>query len=106
MPEWARRGGMIEVEAMVRACLTDLIDEPRLIIRVAEDSIDLVRDHLDQTIASRGFGAKLMVIGDATVAPGGCRIEWAEGGAERDTAKLMAEIERCAARLLEAPAPV
>ncbi len=106
MPEWARRGGMTEVEAMVRACLTDLIDEPRLVIRVADDMMDLVREHLDQTIAARGFGAKLMVIGDPAIAPGGCRIEWADGGMERDTAQLMAEVERCAERLLEAPGPV
>lgn len=106
MPEWARRGAMVEVEAMVRGCLTDLTDEPRLVIRVADDVMDLVREHLDTTIASRGFGARLMVIGDPTVAPGGCRIEWAEGGIERDTAQLMAEVERCAARLLEAPSPV
>lgn len=106
MPEFARRGGLQEVEAMVRACLTDLIDEPRLVIRVAEDAMDLVRDHLDTVIGARGFGAKLMVVGDSTVAPGGCRIEWAEGGMERDTARLLADIERAASRLLEAPAPV
>ncbi|WP_425598654.1 hypothetical protein [Azospirillum brasilense] len=29
MPELARRGGLMEVEGLVRACLTDLIDEPR-----------------------------------------------------------------------------
>ncbi|MFP5517813.1 MAG: FliH/SctL family protein [Alphaproteobacteria bacterium] len=106
LPEWARRGGMAEVEAMVRTCLTDLIDEPRLVIRVAEDTMGLVRDHLDQTVGARGFGAKLMVIGDPSIAPGGCRIEWAEGGMERDTAQLLAEIERRAAHMLEAPAPV
>ncbi|ALG73409.1 flagellar assembly protein FliH [Azospirillum thiophilum] len=106
MPEWARRGGMVEVEGMVRACLTDLIDEPRLVIRVADDTMDLVREHLDRTVGSRGFGAKLMVVGDPSIAPGGCRIEWAEGGMERDTAQLLAEIERRAAHMLEAPAPV
>jgi len=106
LPEWARRGGMVEVEGMVRACLTDLIDEPRLVIRVAEDTMGLVRDHLDETVGSRGFGAKLMVIGDPSIAPGGCRIEWAEGGVERDTAQLLDEIERRAAHMLEAPAPV
>ncbi|MBP2227732.1 flagellar assembly protein FliH [Azospirillum agricola] len=106
MPEWTRRGGAMEVEAMVRACLTDLIDEPRLVIRVADDTMDLVREHLDATIASRGFGARLMVLGDPGLAPGSCRIEWAEGGMERDTAQLMVEVERCAARMLETPAPV
>ncbi|MCG5243483.1 FliH/SctL family protein [Azospirillum doebereinerae] len=106
MPEWARRGGMVEVEGMVRACLTDLIDEPRLIVRVADGTMDLVREHLDAVVASRGFGAKLMVVGDPTIAPGGCRIEWADGGMERDTAQLMSEIEQRAARLLEAPSAV
>ncbi|WP_448206584.1 FliH/SctL family protein [Azospirillum sp. sgz302134] len=106
MPELARRGGLMEVEGMVRACLTDLIDEPRLVVRVADDTIDLVREHLDQVIGSRGFGATLMVVGDPALAPGSCRIEWAEGGVERDTARLLAEIERRIANLLEAPAPV
>ncbi|MBP2298913.1 FliH/SctL family protein [Azospirillum picis] len=105
LPEWTRRGGMVEVEGMVRVCLTDLIDEPRLVIRVADNMMDLVREHLDQTIGSRGFGAKLMVIGDPSIAPGGCRIEWAEGGMERDTAQLIAEIEQRIAHMLEASAP-
>lgn len=106
MPELARRGGLAEVEGMVRACLTDLIDEPRLIVRVAEDTVDLVREHLDEVIGSRGFGAKLMVVGDPALAPASCRIEWAEGGLERDTARLLADIERRVANLLEAPGPL
>ncbi|CAO3379485.1 FliH/SctL family protein [Azospirillum argentinense] len=103
MPELARRGGLMEVEGLVRACLTDLIDEPRLVVRVADDMVDAVREHLDQVIAARGFGAKLMVVGDSALTPGSCRIEWAEGGVERDTAGLLAQIERRMAGLLEAP---
>lgn len=106
MPELARRGGLAEVEAMVRACLTDLMDEPRLVVRVADDTVDVVREHLNEMIQGRGFSATLMVVGDPTVAPGGCRIEWAEGGMERDTARLLADIEHRAAGFLEAPAPV
>ncbi|HYG87610.1 MAG TPA: FliH/SctL family protein [Azospirillum sp.] len=104
MPELARRGGLAEIEAMVRSCLTELIDEPRLVVRVADDTLELVREQLEG-IASRGFDAKLTIVGDATLGPGDCRIEWAEGGTERDTGRLLADIEQCAARLLEAPAP-
>lgn len=104
MPELARRGGLLEIEGLVRACLTDLLDEPRLVVRVADATIDAVREHLDAAIAGRGFGAALMVVGDSGLAPGDCRIEWAEGGVERDTAGLLREIERRAAALLEAPA--
>lgn len=103
LPELARRSGVAEIEAMVRACVTELIDEPRLVVRVADDSLDIVRERLEATITSRGFGAKLMIVGDPALAAGDCRIEWAEGGAERDTARLLADVEQCAARLLEAP---
>lgn len=104
-PELSRRGALTEVEGIVRGCLIELTDEPRLVVRVADDVQDAVREHLDAAIASRGFGAKLMVVGDPSLAPGDCRVEWAEGGAERDTRQLLAEIEQCVGRLLEAPVP-
>ncbi len=104
MPELARRNGLAEIEALVRACLTELMDEPRLIVRVATDTIDLVREHLDATVANCGFDTKLLIVGDPDLAPGDCRVEWAEGGSERDTARLLADIEDCAARLLDAGA--
>jgi len=104
MPAMARRHGLEEIEGLVRACLTDLLDEPRLVIRVAPDTIELVRPHLEQTITNNGFDAKLVVVGDPDLGPGDCRIEWAEGGAERDAAALLAEVEQSAQRLLDAGA--
>jgi flagellar assembly protein FliH len=104
MPALARRNGLEEVEALVRTCLTDLIDEPRLIVRVAADTIELVREHLEATVANCGFGTKLVVLGDPDLGPGDCRVEWAEGGSERDTARLLADIEESASRLLDAGA--
>ncbi|MGQ9370968.1 FliH/SctL family protein [Azospirillum sp. A39] len=103
MPELARRGGLAEIEALVRGCVMELIDEPRLVVRVADDAREAVSGTLD-AMAGRGFGAKLMVVGEPSLAAGDCRIEWAEGGVERDTARLLADIEHCAARLLSAPA--
>lgn len=102
MPELARRNGLAEIEAVVRACLTDLIDEPRLIVRVAAETLELVRGHLEATVANCGFDTKLVVVGDPALGPGDCRVEWADGGAERDTARLLAEIEQTVARLLDA----
>ncbi|WP_448188385.1 FliH/SctL family protein [Azospirillum sp. sgz301742] len=101
MPELARRNGLAEIERLVRACLTDLMDEPRLVVRVAPDTIELVRGHLEATVANCGFDTKLVVVGDPALGPGDCRVEWAEGGAERDTARLLADIEESASRLLE-----
>ena len=104
MPELARRNGLAEIEGLVRACLTELIDEPRLIVRVATDTIELVRGHLEATVANCGFDTKLVVVGDPALGPGDCRVEWAEGGSERDTTRLLADIEESASRLLDAGA--
>lgn len=106
MPELARSGGLAEIEGVVRACMTEMIDEPRFIVRVAPDMADPVRETLEGMAASRGFTARLVVVDEPALARGDCRIEWAEGGAERDTARLMADIETCVGRLLTAPAPV
>lgn len=105
MPELARRGGLDEIEGLVRSCLTELLDEPRLVVRVAPDIVEAVRERMDALGAQSGFGARMMVIAEAGLEPGDCRIEWAEGGVERDTRRLMADIEHCMAQLLQAPAP-
>lgn len=105
MPELARRHGLAEVEALVRSCLAELIDEPRLVVRVAPDMADPVREELDALSGARGFGARLMVVDEPALGRGDCRIEWAEGGAERDIARTLNEIETIAARLMEAPVP-
>lgn len=104
MPEFSRRHGLAEIEGLVRNCLTELMDEPRLVVRVSADLIEAVRGQVNETIAASGFDTKLVVVADPELGPGDCRVEWAEGGAERDIARLLADVEQCAERLLEAGA--
>jgi flagellar assembly protein FliH len=100
MPELARRGGLEEIEALVARCMGELLDEPRLMVRVAPDMSEAVGERLNELARSRGFDTRLIVIPDPGLPPGDCRLEWAEGGAERDSARLLAEIEHCLERLL------
>lgn len=104
MPEMVQRYGVAEIEGVVRQFLTELIDEPRLIIRIAPDIAGEMRERLEEMTAAHGFDTKLVIIEEPGIQPGDCTIEWAEGGAERDTAHLMADIEARAAPLLDAPA--
>lgn len=104
MPELARRGGIAEVEGLVRACLMELLDEPRMIVRVAPDLADAVREQVGAMAASRGFGTRLVIVDEPAMAAGDCRLEWAEGGAERDTARLLNDIDAALVRLIGAPA--
>lgn len=104
MPELARRNGLAEIEGAVRSLMTELIDEPRLVIRVAPDLAGPLRGRLDAMIQSHGFTTKLAILEEPGMPPGDCRIEWAEGGAERDTAALMAAVRDRIAPLLDHPA--
>lgn len=83
MPELARRHTLIEIEGLVRTCLTDLYDEPRVVIRAADPVIDALQENIDRVAAACGFTGKVALFGDPAMAPTDCRVEWADGGAER-----------------------
>jgi len=102
-PELARRNALSEVEALITRCLAQLHDEPRVVIRIADALLDPLRDRLDQITAEAAFDGKVVLLADEAVAPGDARVEWADGGAERDSGRLWAEIEQVLERNLGDP---
>ncbi len=99
-PELARVSGLDEIVAVVAACLERLRDEPRLVIRCADEDLDPLKEKIEQSAARSGFEGKLVFLADERLAPGDLRIEWADGGAERDQAALWKEIDSVIARAL------
>lgn len=87
-----------EIEALVADCLVSLDAVPHLVIRCHPDLADAVRELALARIATSGFAGRLVVLGDPDRALGDARIEWADGGIERDRAALDAEIDRRIAR--------
>lgn len=108
LPALYRREGASEIEAVVDAVLPDLIDEPRVVVRLNPEDLPALAERLAVVADRAGFGAKLTVRGDGAVAAGDCRIDWASGGAERDGERRWHEIEAAlldAAPLIETLAP-
>jgi len=101
MPGLAERHGLAEVEALLLDCLGRLHDEPRIVVRINDAMLDLLRDRLDALAAGIGFTGRIIVIADPAVAAGDARIEWADGGAERDSARAWADIDGQIARFIE-----
>lgn len=97
-PELARRHALEEIGGVVHECLARLDAAPRLSIRVNPAHLDGVRAEAERVVADMGFDGKIVFAGDAHVAPGDCRVEWGDGGAERDQARLWEEIESILAR--------
>ena len=92
-PELARRHELVEIEALLSRTLETLREEPRVVVRVADGLLDPLRDRLDDMARATGFEGRLVLLADAAITPGDCRIEWADGGVERDTASLWRAIE-------------
>lgn len=102
MPDLNRRGGLAEIEGLLRETLTHLPDESRLVVRLNDSLLDGLRADLDPLARSAGFEGKLVLLAEEDIAPGDCRIEWADGGVERVAARVWADIEAAMSRALTA----
>ena len=96
-PTLAKTGGMAEIEAMIAEVFGALRDEPRIIARVHPDLAEQVRTRMAEIAANSAFEGQITVRPDPELSEGDCRLEWAEGGAER----LQTEIWRRMAGALE-----
>lgn len=88
------------VTTLVAECLPRLLDEPRLVVRVAEAVLDVVRGPITQAAERTGYYGKLVLIGDPQIKEPACRVEWADGGAEYDPQRVAAEANAAIARFL------
>lgn len=84
--------GTAEIEGLVRQILPTIIEQPRIVVRVHPALSALVRDAMQPVVADTGFEGRLMVLDDAGIQPGDARIEWADGGIERDSPRTWNEI--------------
>lgn len=99
-PDLARRNGLGEVTRLVETTLTRILEEPRVMIRVSDALASSLRGRVETLVANVGFEGRMSVLADAALDVGDCRIEWSAGGADRDMAALVAEVDQIVARNL------
>jgi flagellar assembly protein FliH len=103
-PTLAKHRALDDIATFVAQSLGEAADEPRVVLRVADDLFEAVRARVVPLAEAAGFSGKLVILGDEALGPADARVEWADGGAERDVSRLAREIEATALRVLEAPA--
>ena len=101
-PELIAREPFAEVSALTTECFRQLVTTPHIVVRIGADIYDTAKDKLEEIARSRGFEGRLLVTSDATMAPGDCRIEWAEGGVIRDRAAILSAIDDVVGRYVAA----
>ena len=101
-PALIAREPLAEISALARACFRELIAAPHIVIRVNEALYARAREKLDDIARAHGFEGRLVVLGEPGVAASDCRIEWADGGINRDRAATDAAIGEAVVRYVSA----
>jgi len=91
--EFLRREPLSEIETLVSDCLSHLSQTPSIVVRLNDALADEAQTRLEAIAVAKNFGGQISVIGDASVAAGDCRLEWAEGGITRDFQATLASIQ-------------
>jgi flagellar assembly protein FliH len=91
-----------EVAALASDCFRELTAAPHIVVRVNDALYAAAREKLDAIARARGFEGRLVVLGEPGIAIGDCRIEWADGGINRDRAVADAAIGEAVGRYLSA----
>ena len=105
LPELARAGPLAEIEAMIASSLAEVVDEPRIVLRVPNDLFDPLRQRLGAIAQRSGYAGKFVILAEDTLGPGDCRLEWSDGGAERNLRRLGQAIDAALTRTLAAATP-
>lgn len=98
LPGWSEREGLGEIKRLAGELLERLRSEPRVVFAVNDSLRDTVTQTLATIVDNRGIDTAVEVVGDPNIAIGDCRLEWSDGGAERNTAALIEEIDTIIAR--------
>lgn len=92
-PGIAARDGLPEVERVVVDSLRQVLDQPRVVIRVHDGLMQALQGRLQHVSESVGFSGQLVLIADDRLGPSDCRVEWADGGAERIGERIWSDID-------------
>ncbi|OSQ43745.1 FliH/SctL family protein [Thalassospira alkalitolerans] len=103
-PAWSQQYQLTEIESIVRQCLANLFDVPKVIVKVHPDIETMLSETVEKLAVSRGFSGKVAVISEIDIALGDCHVSWGDGTAVRNTKRVWAEINDIVERALEAHA--
>lgn len=99
-PNLMRREPLAELEGMIEEVLRDLGTEPRAILKVHPDVVEILREKVAEMTLASGYEGQVLVFGDASFDYVDGRVEWVDGGAERRLSSLMQAVETSVNRYL------
>ena len=93
LPDMTARHGLQEIEALLTSVVSEMAHEPRLVVRINEAEFDVINTKIHEITTQKAFAGKVVVLADAEISVGDCRVEWADGGIERSVKNTWQKIE-------------
>ncbi len=90
-----------EIEKLFLSCVSHLNAEPRIVIRVDEALIDILKEKIERMALKSGYPGRVVIIGETGVNPAECQIEWADGGVTYRSSEQLADIDQMIAEYLD-----
>lgn len=87
-PDLNEKSGLGEIERVVAQAMALVLGEATLLIRVNNQLVEPLKARLETLKTRVMFRGGIAMEGRDDVPPGDCRIDWANGGATRDTAAI------------------
>jgi len=103
--ELIARKPMTEIVSLAAECFKQLVSTPHVVVRINDSLHEFARDRINEIVQHRGFEGRLVVLAEPDIAPGDCRIEWADGGINRDKSAIDNVIAELVSRYLAARQP-
>ncbi len=91
-----------EICALADHCFREMISAPHIVVRVNSELYSDAKQKLEEIARARGFEGRLVVMSEGDIAPGDCRIEWADGGLKRDRGATETAIAEAVGRYIKA----
>ena len=101
-PALLAREPLVEISALATDCFHHLVAAPHVAVRVGSGIYDTAKEKIEEIARARGFEGRLAMTPDETLAAGDCRIEWADGGVNRDSAATLSAIDDVVGRYVAA----
>jgi flagellar assembly protein FliH len=107
LPPLVAEHTLTSITTMVVSVCKDMAREPRLVVRVHETMLDPLKQQLDCITQQQAYAGKIILLADEALLATDCKIEWSDGGIERDSTTIWQQIDQAvrAARTLAESLP-
>ncbi len=93
VPGFAQQYAVPEIERVITQSIEARRDEPRIAVIVPTAHLEFLKTRIDALTTDKSYAGKVILIADDNLPPTDCRVEWADGGAERLYERLFSQID-------------